>query len=296
VIFMGFTHFHRGLAFPAGWTAAQPNGFWMGFSSAMLYALYDYWGYYNICFLGEEVVEPRKTIPRSMLLSIAVVAVLYVLMNIGILGVLPAGELAAMAKGSGHNFAAARAAQVAYGSWAGTLVSVLVIWTAFASVFALLAGYSRIPFAAARDGNFFAIFQTVNQERKFPTYSVLLLGGLAASFCVFHLKDLLSALVVIRILLLFLMQAIGAVVWRTTDPNRPRPFRMWLYPVPVLVTLAGFALVLHDRRALLARALVFIGVGVAIYLARSFKTGEWPFAAPRRERTTFFLQLASKHD
>lgn len=276
VVVTGLTHFHGSLAFPAGWNKPLP-GFWAGFSSALLVALYDYWGYYNVCFLGEEVVEPQKTIPRSMLLSIAVVAVLYIVMNISILGVLPAREIVAMA-GSAHNFPAARAAEAIYGPWGGTLVSVLVIWTAFASVFSLLAGYSRIPFAAARDGNFFSLFQKVHPVQKFPTYSVLLLGGLATLFCVFQLKDLVSALVVIRILLLFLVQAVGAAIWRVTNPGRPRPFRMWLYPLPVLITIAGFALVLYDKRALVGRGLVFAALGLVIYLVRSARRRQWPFA------------------
>ena len=278
VIFTGLTHFHRSLAFPSGWLNRPDSGLWAGFSTALLIALYDYWGYYNICFLGEEVVEPQKTIPRSMLLSIAIVAVLYVVMNVSILGVLPKNEIIAMTNTTGHNFPAARAAQVAYGAWGGTMVALLVMWTAFASVFSLLAGYSRIPFAAARDGNFFSIFQKVHPVEKFPTYSVLLLGGLAAVFCVFQLRDLVSALVVIRIMLMFLVQAVGAVVWRITKPNQPRPFRMWLYPLPVLVTIAGFALVLYDRRSLFARGLIFAGLGLVIYLLRSARTRAWPFA------------------
>ena len=277
VIFTGLTHFHRSLAFPSGWLNAPASGFWAGFSAALLIALYDYWGYYNICFLGEEVVEPQKTIPRSMLLSIAIVAVLYVVMNVSILGVLPKNEIIAMTSTTGHNFPAARAAQAAYGAWGGTVVALLVMWTAFASVFSLLAGYSRIPFAAARDGNFFSIFQNIHPIERFPTYSVLLLGALAAVFCVFQLKDLVSALVVIRIMLMFLVQAVGAVVWRITRPNQPRPFRMWLYPLPVLVTIAGFALVLYDRRALFARGLIFAGLGLLIYLLRSARTRTWPF-------------------
>ncbi len=277
VIFIGVTHFHRGLAFPPGWSHAPSSGFMMGFSAALLISLYDYWGYENVCFLGEEVIQPQKTIPRSIILSVAVVAVLYIAMNIGILGILPVSEIVAMAHGTGHNFAAARAAEVVYGHWAGTLVSLLVIWTAFASVFSLLAGYSRIPFAAARDGNFFSFFQQLDAKRKFPAHSVLLLGVLAALFCLFQLEDLLSALVVIRILLLFLVQAVGVSVWRITDPAHPRPFRMWLYPLPVLITLAGFALVLYDHLALIARALVFIALAIAIYLIRSAKSREWPF-------------------
>jgi len=281
VIFMGLTHFHRALAFPPGWSHLPSSGFMTGFSAALLVALYDYWGYEDVCFLGEEVVRPERTIPRSILLSVAVVAVLYVAMNIGILGILPASEVAAMARSTGSNFAAARAAEVVYGHWAGTLVSILVIWTAFASVFSLLAGYSRIPFAAARDGNFFSAFRKVHPRQKFPTNSVLLLGALGALFCLFQLEDLLSALVVVRLLLLFLVQAVGASVWRVTNPGHPRPFRMWLYPLPVVVTVAGFVLVLHDHLALVARAFVFTAVALLIYLLRSAKARDWPFLKGR---------------
>ncbi len=279
VIFLGLSHFHRSIAFPPGWQTLPESGFGAAFSAALLIALYDYWGYYNICFLGEEVVEPHKTIPRSMLLSIAAVAVLYIAMNLSVLGVMPATEIATMAHGTARNFVAARAAELVYGRWAGTVVALLVVWTAFASVFSLLAGYSRIPFAAARDGNFFAIFRRIHPRDHFPTTSVLLLGGLACVFCVFQLRDLVSALVVIRILLLFLLQAVGAVFWRITNPNQPRPFRMWLYPLPVVITLAGFSLVLVDKHALVGRGLLFAGLGVVAFLLLSLRRRQWPFAA-----------------
>jgi amino acid transporter len=278
VIYLGLSHFQRGMAFPPGWSALPASGFSTAFAGALLIALYDYWGYYNICFLGEEVVEPHKTIPRSMLLSIVAVAVLYITMNVSVLGVMPAREIAAMAGSTTQNFVVARAAELVYGRWAGMLIALLVIWTAFASVFSLLAGYSRIPFAAARDGNFFSIFQRVHPRDHFPTTSVLLLGGLACLCCLFQLRDLVSALVVIRILLLFLLQAVGAVVWRITNPAQPRPFRMWLYPLPVLITLAGFALVLLDKLPLVGRALLFTGLGVVAFLLLSLRKREWPFA------------------
>ena len=278
VIYMGLSHFHRATAFPPGWSALPPTGFVAAFAAALPIALYDYWGYYNICFLGEEVVEPQKTIPRSMLLSIAAVACLYIAMNLSVLGVMPAREVASMAGSTAQNFVMARAAELVYGHWAGTLVALMIVWTALASVFSLLAGYSRIPFAAARDGNFFAVFQRVHPRDHFPTTSVLVLGGLACLFCVLQLRDLVNALVVIRILLLFLLQAVGAVVWRITHPEQPRPFRMWLYPLPVIITLAGFALVITDKLPLAGRALLFAGVGVLAFLLRSAKWRQWPFA------------------
>jgi amino acid transporter len=283
VIYLGLSHFQRAIAFPPGWATVPATGFSAAFAAALLIALYDYWGYYNICFLAEEVVEPHKTIPRSMLLSIAAVACLYIAMNVSILGVMPATEIAAMARSTSQNFVVARAAELVYGRWAGTLVALLVIWTAFASVFSLLAGYSRIPFAAARDGNFFTIFQRIHPRDHFPTASVLLLGGLASLFCIFQLRDLVSALVVIRILLLFLLQAVGAVLWRITNPAQPRPFRMWLYPLPVLITVAGFALVLLDKLPLVGRGLLFTGVGVAAFLLLSLRKREWPFGAAERQ-------------
>jgi amino acid transporter len=279
VIWLGLSHFNPGLAFPPGWNRPMP-GFAPALAAALLIALYDYWGYYNICFLGEEVVDPNRTIPRSMLLSIAAVACLYIAMNISVLGVLPANEIAAMGSSTARNFVVARAAESIYGRWAGTLIALMVIWTAFASVFSLLAGYSRIPYAAARDGNFFRIFARVHPQGHFPTISVLFLGALACSFCVFQLRDLLSALVVIRILLLFLLQAVGAVIWRVTHPEQPRPFRMWLYPLPVLITLAGFSLVLADKLPLLRRGLFFAALGIVLFLLRSMKKREWPLGAP----------------
>jgi basic amino acid/polyamine antiporter, APA family len=281
VIYLGFSHFQPGLAFPPGWQKLPESGFPAAFGAALLIALYDYWGYYNICFLGEEVVEPHKTIPRSMLLSIAAVACLYIAMNVSVLGVMPAAEIAAMGHSTARNFVVARAAEIVYGRWAGVVVALLVVWTAFASVFSLLAGYSRIPYAAARDGNFFAIFKRVHPKGKFPTASVLLLGGLACLCCVFQLRDLVSALVVIRILLLFLLQAVGALVWRVTHPEQPRPFRMWLYPLPVLITVAGFSMVLLDKLPLVGRAMIFTSLGVVAFLLLSVRKHQWPFANSR---------------
>ena len=279
VIWTGLSHFQQAVAFPPGWARLPASGWSAGFAAALLIALYDYWGYYNVCFLGEEVVEPEKTIPRSMLLSIAAVACLYIAMNLSVLGVMPATEIAAMAHTTAQNFVAARAAELVYGRWAGEAVALLVVWTAFASVFSLLAGYSRIPFAAARDGNFFPLFRRVHPRGHFPAASVLLLGGLACLFCIFQLRDLLSALVVIRVLLLFLVQAGGAVLWRIRCPGQRRPFRMWLYPLPVLITVSGFSLVLLDKLALAGRALLFAGVGVVAFLIIARRRRQWPFAA-----------------
>jgi amino acid transporter len=142
--------------------------------------------------------------------------------------------------------------------------------TAFASVFSLLLGYSRIPYAAARDGNFFRVFGRLHR-RGFPHRSLLMLGAGAVCFCFLSLSDVIAALVVLRILLQFLMQQVGVMVLRRTQPEMKRPFRVWLYPLPPLVAIAGFLFILIKRtnfqREILMAAVV-IALGSAVYALR----------------------------
>jgi amino acid transporter len=253
------------VAFPAGaWRLDR--GFFMGLGSAMLVATYDYWGYYNVTFLGGEVREPGRVIPRAVLGSIGVVAVLYLGLNASVLAVMGAPAVIA----AGASLDARRALlsefmQVAYGAaWAGKLAAVLVMVTAFASVFALLLGYSRIPFAAARDGNFPAIFGRLHRTRGFPAVSLLVLASVACCFCFFSLGDVIAALVVLRILLQFGLQHVGVMVLRWRQPEMKRPFRMWMYPLPPVVALAGFGFLVvsragFGREVLLAAVVAVIG-------------------------------------
>src|SRR5579872_6584064 len=238
IIVAGLTHFnaHRAFSFPPGAFSLSPQ-FFTGLGSAMLIAAYDYWGYYNVCFLGDEIRDPGKNIPRAVLISILVVACLYIVMNVSILGVIPWQELDVAAKADTRFYIVSVFMQRIYGNWAGYLVTVLVMWTAFASVFSLLLGYSRVPYAAALDGNYFKIFSRVHPEGRFPYVSLLAIGGVAALFCFLRLADIIAALVVIRIMIQFLVQAVGVMVLRKRRPDLPRPFRMWLYPVPALIAI-----------------------------------------------------------
>ncbi len=282
VMVAGLTHFSaaRAFDFPAGAFTLSP-AFFTGMGAAMLISTYDYWGYYNVSFLGGEVKDPGRTIPRAILISIVVVAVIYIVMNIAVLGVIPWREMM-QHSGEQNNYIISVFMQRIYGSWAGRLVTGLIMWTAFASVFSLLLGYSRVPYAAALDGNYFRAFARVDPERRFPTISVLALGGVAMLFCFLRLADVIAALVVIRILLQFIVQAVGVMVLRKRRPDMPRPFRMWLYPLPALMAIAGFLFILLARKNFLREiryAVVILVVGLAIYLLRSWRRHEWPFAA-----------------
>ena len=290
IIFAGFTHFSaaRAFSFPPG-AFQLSSGFFTGLGAAMLIAAYDYWGYYNVCFLGGEVRDPTRNIPRALIWSIVLVAALYLAMNISILGVLPWQELETSARAGTHLYVLSTFMQRIYGTWAARAVTILTIWTAFASVFSLLLGYSRIPYAAALDGNYFRIFSRVHATGKFPNVSLLALGFVACIFCFFRLADVIAALVVIRILIQFLVQAIGLLLWRARHPESPRPFRMWLYPIPALLAIFGFVYVLIKRPHPLNElrlALIMIISGLVLYFIRALRRREWPLSVREATRLT----------
>jgi basic amino acid/polyamine antiporter, APA family len=281
IIVAGLTHFNakQAFSFPAG-AFHLSHSFFLGMGSAMLIAAYDYWGYYNVAFIGGEIKNPGKTIPRALLLSILLVACLYIVMNISILGVIPWQELDAAAKSNSGLYTISVFMQRIYGTWAAYLATGLLLFAAFASVFSLMLGYSRVPYAAALDGNYFRVFAKLHPEHRFPHVSLIMLGVVAMAFCFLSLADVIAALVVIRITLQFLVQAIGVIVLRIRRPDMPRPFRMWLYPIPALLASAGFIFVLFARTNSMKQiryALVILFTGLIIYVLRSWRNGEWPF-------------------
>ena len=284
VIFAGLTHFDSKLAFDFPPGAFELNGaFFRGLGAALLIAVYDYWGYYNVNFFAGEIKEPEKTIPRAIILSISLVAAIYIVMNISILGVIPWTEFVDISKSDAlRQHMISSLMERLYGTTAGTIATLLIIWTAFASVFSLLLGYSRVPYAAALDGNYFKVFSKVHPQKRFPYVSLLTLGAFAAVFCFFKLADIIAAMVVIRILIQFLAQIVGLLILRQTRPDMPRPFKMWLYPVPALIAIAGFLFVLFSRdnfQKEIKYAVVLIIAGLIVYFVRAYYRKEFPFAS-----------------
>jgi amino acid transporter len=283
VIFAGITNFDPKLAFdfPEGAFELRPE-FFYGLGAALLVAVYDYWGYYNVNFFAGEVREPERTIPKAIIYSILLIAAIYIVMNISILGVIPWREFSATAETEAQKYVVSAMMERLYGPTAGVIATVLIIFTAFASVFSLLLGYSRVPYAAALDGNYFRIFSKLHPTHRFPYVSLLIMGGIAAVFCFFRLADVIAAMVVIRILVQFLAQIVGLLILRKTRPDVPRPFKMWLYPIPALIALVGFLYVMFMRKGFATQvqyAVVLIAVGLIIYLVRSYKRKEYPFGS-----------------
>ena len=273
-------HMGQAVSFPPEAFRLTP-AFFQGLASAMLIATYDYWGYYNITFLGGEVRDAARTVPRAILISIAVVGAMYLGMTLSVLSVLPWQQVVAAQDLAARRAVIAVFMQAAYGphagSWLGRLAAVLVMVTAFASVFSLLLGYSRIPYAAARDGNFFRAFGRLHRD-GFPDVSLLWLGAAAACFCFFSLADVIAALVVVRIVLQFLLQHLGVMLLRRRQPELKRPFRIWLYPLPPLLAVVGFAYILFARanfarELFLAAILVVLGSAAFFVRERSSQPG-----------------------
>lgn len=239
VTISGYAHFDASLVtLPAdAFRIDESHSFFGGLGAAMAIAVYDYLGYYNICHLGDEVVEPGKTIPRAVMISVALVAVLYLTMNLAIIGVVP------WQQAMESKFLASEFMEILYGRQTAEVFTWLILWTVAASVFSLMLGYSRIPYAAARAGGFFPVFAIVHPIHRYPIVSLLALGLLAAVFCYLPLQDVIEAAVTVRILVQFIGQIVALHILRTTRPDVRLPFRMWLYPLPSLFALAGWVFV-----------------------------------------------------
>lgn len=260
--------------FPPG-AFSFSRGFVLGLGSAMLLAMYDYLGYYSVCYVGDEVRWPSRTMPRSILISVLVVAAAYFLMSVSIISVVPWREaLPSDDPASPANYIASEFMARVCGPAGGAVMTVLVCWTAFASLFALLLGYSRIPFAAARDGFFFAVFARLHPRGDFPHVSLLVLTALAAAASFFDLDTVITMLVTSRILVQFIAQ-IAAVQRLRKKGAGNGGFRMMLYPLPSLIALAGWTFVFATS------GIVYIVGALATLVTGIVAFGAWRRYGPR---------------
>ena len=240
VIAAGLSRFDPALAFDLPPDALRLDGkFGMGLGAALGIAMYDYFGYYQICYMGDEVHDPARTLPRAVLISAVAVAMIYLAMNVGILGVVPWRS----AIGSPHiasDFMARRYA----GPWPARVVTGMILWTGAASTFAGVLGYARVPYAAARSGHFFRGLGRVGARSGVPGRSLLLVGGLSSLGCLLDLPTVINALLASRIAVQFGGQIATIIyIWARPDLMSRLRFRMPLYPLPALVALAGWVYV-----------------------------------------------------
>ena len=239
VIAVGLLHFDPARAFDFPEHARRIDGRWaIGLGMATGIAMYDFLGYYQICYLGDEVSNPSRTLPRSILISTVAVATIYLVMNLGIVGVLPWRKVVE------SNRVASDLIVQTQGQGAATLVTAMIVWTALASTFAAVLGYSRIPYASAKAGHFFRVFAATHPTGDFPHRSLLLVGGMAMVSGLADLETVIAALLVARIPIQFVGQIVTVGYWRSRPGARPPAFRMPWYPIPAVVALAGWCFIL----------------------------------------------------
>jgi basic amino acid/polyamine antiporter, APA family len=288
VILAGAMHFSPQLAFHSG----QPfhlNGSGMAaLGAAMSFVIYDFLGYYVVCYVGEEVKNPGRTIPLSIILSIGVVTALYFLIHLAITGTLTIAEAQA------SPYVASALVEKVWGAHTASVVTGLILWTSFASTFALMLGYSRIPYAAAGDGCFFQAFRHVNARGKFPDLSLLIVGLVTIAVSFIPLSAEITILLTSRILVQFIAQGIGVFLMHRNLPASQRPFRMWLYPLPAVAAIVGWIYVFAESGETtftvmgspLTHSNMFWGAislaaGIPIFFVWAWVMKFWPFEERR---------------
>jgi len=275
LIWGGITHFdaRKAFDFPPG-AFHLSWAFFAALGAAMVNTIYSYWGYYNICHLGGEIRDPEKNIPRGIFLSIIGITVLYMAMQTSILGVLPWREA------QYSPFIVSTFVERLYGASAAHFVTWMVLWIALASIFSLLLGYSRVPYSAALDGNFFSVFARLHPTKRFPHISLLILGGLAFLFSIlFRLETVIAAILAMRLLVQFIGQAVGVLLLHRRWSADRFPFKMWLYPLPAVLTMLGWAALFWYTGPARKWGLLEILLGAIAFLVRAKEIRQWPFRA-----------------
>jgi fructoselysine transporter len=278
LIWGGLSHFNSRIAFDFPPGAFRLSWVWFAaLGSAMVKTVYTYWGYYNICQLGGEIRDPERNIPRGIFLSIGGITFLYLAMQLSILGVVPWREA------QDSPALVSVVIERIYGHGAARWMAVMVLWIALASVFSVLLGYSRVPYAAALDGNFFSVFARVHPTKRFPHVSLLVLGGIAFLASIrLDLQTSITGILALRLLVQFVGQAVGVMLLRKRWGTGRLPFRMWLYPVPAVLTMCGWAALFWATGPARKWGLLEIALGAVAFLFRAWEMRQWPFEKRRQ--------------
>jgi len=279
VIVTGVMHFSAARAFdfpPHAFSFSL--GFLFGLGAASRIGVYDYLGYYDVCYIGDEVKDPGRTIPRSIIISVIGVAIIYFAINLSIIGVVSWRDFVPAGDHPESGFIVSVMMERIWGPKFAVIFTAMVLWTAFGSVFALLLGYSRIPYAAALDGYFFKVFGRLHPTKRFPYVAVIVLGLISIICSFFSLDIVIDALITTRILVQFIGQIFALTLLRRNQPKMIRPYRMWLYPVPSIIALAGWIFIFStaDKMVILL-GLGTLGLGAIFFLIWSWRSQRWPF-------------------
>jgi amino acid transporter len=273
MIVASFTHFQARLAFtfPSG-TFHFGGPFWSGLGAGLLIATYDYLGYNTTAYMAAELRDPGRVLPGSIVYAILGIMLIYLCLNVGVLGVLPWQDVAQSTS------IGSAVMETTWGKPAAHVFTALVIVTAFASIMTGLLGGSRVPYNAAKDKLFFPIFGRLHPRLNFPHVALLAMGMATAIGTFVSLNDLINMLMAVMVLIQGIVQIAALTVLRRRQPNLRRPYRMWLYPLPSLVALAGWLFIYAksgDWTILIS--LAWLALGVVAFLIWAYYERTWPF-------------------
>nr|WP_082598260.1 MULTISPECIES: APC family permease [unclassified Kitasatospora] len=304
VILACFTNFSPSRAFtwPAHAIELTHGQFWIGFAAGLTIGIYDYLGYNTAAYLGGEIKQPGRVMPRAIVFSIVGIMGIYLLLQIGVLGAMDWHQMLDPDSIASKSVASAVMEQT-WGAGAAKVVTVLILITAFASVFAGLLGGSRVPYDAARDGVFFKSFGKLHPKHRFPVLGLLTMGTVtAAGFLLSRhigttaahppLSILINLLTTVMVIVQALAQIVAVSVLRRRQPDLRRPYRMWLYPAPSIVAAIGWLVIYGyaDRNAPgfhpIEWSLIWVATGCAAFVVWARKERTWPFG-PREIREEF---------
>lgn len=249
------------------------------FGQACVKTIYSYLGYYNVCHLGSEIKSPGKNIPRSMFISVTGITILYIAMNMSVTSVIPWQEIHQWQTAGKNNFVVSTFFERLYGERAANVATVMILWVALASLFAVMLGYSRVPYAAAADGAFFKVFARLHPTKNFPYVSLLVLAVFAFVFSMlFKMKHVIDAILAMRILLQFIGQAIGVSLLRKRNGTANLPYKMPLYPLPVLLAIGMWLFIFYATGiTIIVSFMLVFGSGILVYLLHAKLKKQWPF-------------------
>lgn len=256
--------FNAEMAFPESWAGFPTSAlFFAALGNATTSTVYSYLGYYNVCHLGSEIQKPERNIPKAIFLSIALIAVLYLAMQTAVAGVLPADAIAE------SKFVVSLYFEQIYNAGVAKIATGLILIIALASLFSVLLGYSRIPYAAAKGGDYFPVFTKLHPTKNFPHISLLTIGGIGFALSVIFTEKpafVIKAIVIMRILVQFVAQAIGVILWHYRKPADVRPWKMPFFPIPAIISICiwGFLFFTAESKFILG-SLTVIAIGLILY-------------------------------
>jgi amino acid transporter len=255
--------------------------FYIGLGWALMNAIYDYAGYNTTAYMGAELKDPGRVIPRSIVYSILGMMTIYLLLQIGVLGVVPWERIAV------SDSIGSVVLEQTWGIWPARIFTALIVITAFASIVMGLLGGSRVPYNAAKDRLFFPVFGRLHPQFDFPHVALLVMAVVMGVGSLFSLGNVIAMLTAVMVLVQAIAQIAALTVLRKRQPTLRRPYRMWLYPVPSLIALIGWLVVYYSSGwTPILLSLGWFAAGVIAFLIWAAVEKTWPFG-PKEIREEF---------